>query len=102
MGNRALNVIALLVLIAIVGFLVWGAVKKESRDMKPLVMSPEEFEQLETDELMDTDMVVITFNDNLYHVEGCPHIIGPHEKIILKAAVKSGAKPCPYCIDEEE
>ncbi len=70
--------------------------------MKPLVTSPEEFEQLGTDELMDMDMVIVTFNDNLYHVEGCPHIIGPHEKMIYKAAVKSGAKPCPYCIDEEE
>ena len=101
MGNRTLNLIALLVLIIVVGFVVFSAVKKETVIMKPIVMSPEELEKLETNALADDDFVIITLDNDRYHRENCSHISGPTEKAIHRVAVDRGAQPCLYCIGEE-
>jgi hypothetical protein len=101
MGNRTLNLVALLILILVVGFVVFSAVKKEAGKMKPMVMSPEELEKLETNALADDDFVIITLTNDRFHIERCPHISGPTEKVIHRVAVDRGAQPCPYCIGDE-
>ncbi len=102
MGNRTLNIIALLILVAVVGFVVFNLVNKATRSIETAVANHEDFQPVEISELMDMDMVIVTFDDNLYHVKGCPRVRGPSEKMILRAAVRSGAQPCPYCIIEGE
>ena len=101
MGNKFLNLAALLILIIVVGLVVFNAVRKEAKDLKPMVMSPSELERRESGTLSEEDFVIVTMTDSRYHRKGCSYISGPTEKMIYKVAVESGAQPCPYCIGEE-
>jgi len=86
-------------IIAVVVFVfVFNEVKESAR---PLEMSPAELDRRERGEESDSDMVIITLEDERYHRHGCNRIFGATEYIPLELAKSKGVEPCPICFPED-
>ena len=55
---------------------------------------------IENVELGPKSKVIVTMNDNTYHLRGCGAIIGTTEKIIYNAALSKAVAPCSICIKD--
>jgi len=94
--NNNLVKIALLIIVIIVAALIYNAARKG--EMSPAVVSPDQLLRMETGGLNDNDLVVVTLDDNLYHLSGCSHISGSTNIMALRKARVSGVVLCPNCI----
>ncbi|MDP8240274.1 MAG: hypothetical protein P9X24_14385 [Candidatus Hatepunaea meridiana] len=94
--NNNLVKIALLIIVIIVAAVIYNAVRKG--DMSPAVVSPDQLLRMETGELNDNDLVVVTLEDNLYHLSGCSHISGHTDIMTFSKAREKGYVLCPNCI----
>ncbi len=76
---------------------IFHVVKREAR---PPVMSPAVLKKIEIGQIPDDFEVVVTIDNNRYHLPGCKEIYGVTEKIEFRAARSKGVHPCPYCISK--
>lgn len=58
-------------------------------------------EKVESGEILNPDMVRVTYGDSLYHDETCNWIGSGSKRMSLDNAKAKGFYSCPYCMPEE-
>lgn len=59
-------------------------------------------QKIETGEIIEPKMVIVTIGDSLYHNPSCDWIGHGSKKMTLENAINRGFYPCTQCIEVED